>query len=256
MNNGFTVNEEVRKNHAVRKKKRRGSPFLIVVALLLVLVVSGIIFCARVPVCEIKMVESCEITSTEQSEQIDYYNDKGLIEKTVYFDEGSEMGFVIFTYDEDGKLLKEESTFQGVLSNINTYIYTDGLLTRTELKNVDGTLMSAYDYQYNEDGTLAVKISYDQENKPSIQHNYSYVASRLVKQRILYLSNNNTEDIIYTYEGRFMTKEERKSEINDVIITYTYDNNGRVLTKNVQNGEYIVYKYTYKTVKVPVFKKR
>ena len=257
--NGFRINEEFEARPTVQRKNinKKGFPPLFKgVAVLLLIAVIGIVFCATIPVCKITKLESCVITSSDESAQTNYYNDKGLIEKKVYTYMGTENGYTICTYDRKGNILKEESTYQGTLTDINTYIYTNGLLTRTESKDTSGKLLGASDLQYNSDGTLAMKISYDEENKPSIQYNYSYIAGRLVKESVLYLANNYSEEVIYTYEGSFMTNEVRRSDRTERVINYTYDNRGNVLTKNVKNGEYSIYKYNYKTVRVPVFKKK
>lgn len=255
--NGFVVNEAYTSKPKVKKnKKKKGAPaFIKGFAVLIVLALIGIIFCATVPVCKVQLVESCEIKGNDENVQIDYYNNKGLVEKKVYTYMGAENGFTICTYDNDGNILKEESTYQGVLTDVNNYIYTLGKLTRIESKDATGKLIGSSDLQYNDDGTIAIKITYDEENQPIAQYNYTHVAGRLVKENVLYLSNNYAEEITYTYDGRFMTNEVRKSDRTEKVINYTYDTSGKVLTKNVQNGEYVVYKYNYKIVKVPVFKK-
>ncbi len=257
--NGFRVNEEFEARPKAQKKskKKKGfHPLFKGVAVLIVLALIGIIFCATIPVCKVMKLESCVITSTDENIQTNYYNDKGLIEKKVYTYMGTESGYTICTYDAKGNILKEDSTYQGTLTDTTTYIYANGLLVRIESKDTSGKLLGASDLQYNDDGTLAIKISFDEENKPVAQYNYSYIAGRLVKEDIIYLANNYSEEVTYTYEGSFMTNEVRKSERSEKIIDYTYDNRGKVLTKKVKNGEYVIYNYTYKTVKVPVFKKK
>ena len=254
---GFVVNEGFETKPKVKKaKKKKGAPALIKgFAALIVIALIVVIFCATVPVCKVQVLETCVITNTDENVQTDYYNDKGLVERKVYTYMGTENGFTVCTYDKHGNILKEESTYQGVFTDVNNYIYTHGKLTRVESKDAAGKLLGCSDMQYNEDGTLAIKISYDQDNNPLAQYNYTYVAGRLVKENVLYLANNYAEEITYTYDGRFMTNEVRKSDRNEKVINYTYDTSGKVLTKNVQNGEYVVYKYGYKIVKVPVFKK-
>ena len=256
--NGFRVNEDFDERPKARKKsksKKGASPLFKGVAVLLVLAVIGIVFCAVVPVCKVQLLESCVITSSDDNVETDYYNNKGLVEKKVYSYMGTENGFTVCTYDRKGNILKEESTYQGVLTDINYYNYKNGKLSRLESKDAAGKLLGATDYQYNEDGTLTMKISYDEKYQPIAQYNYTYEGGKLVKENLLYLSNNYGEEITYTYEGNVVVSELRKSDRSEKVISYTYDNKGRVLTRNVQNGEYVVYKYEYKVKRVPFFKK-
>ncbi len=255
---GFKVNEEIEAGKKVQRKskKKKGAPAIVKgFAVLLVLAIVGIVFCATVPVCKVEIVETCEIKGTDENLQIDHYNAKGLVEKKVFYYMGVENGYTVCTYDKNGNILKEESTFQGIFTDSTTYIYTRSKLTRIETRDATGKLIGSSEMQYNKDGTLALKIVYDEENNPIAQYTYSFIAGRLVKEEILHIANNYTEEITYTYEGQFMTNEVKKSERSEKVTIYTYDDSGKVLTRNVKNGEYIVHTYSYKEVKVPVFKK-
>ena len=253
--NGFKVNEDFQLNSKVRKKskKKKRASFLKGVAVLLLILIVGIIFCATVPVFNVTKVVSCEITNNNGNSEINYYNNDGNIEKKVYYYQGMETGFTIFTYDADGNILKEEASFEGELVNIITYTYNNGLMTRAESKDASGFLISYSDFQYNDDKTLTLKITYNELGEAVTQYNYTYVAGRLVSENVLYFANNYSEKITYTYEGRYMTKELSKSDIGEKETVYTYDNHGRILTKKVKNADYLVYKYEYKTEKVTFF---
>ena len=108
------------------------------------------------------------------------------------------------------------------------------------------------EYHYNTDGTVTMELVYDKEGNITDQYNHTYEAGVLTQTTRVHLNDNFTEVFTYTYENGNLINQKQISSKGQRTTTYTYDNLGKVLTKTAV-GEYIVYKYNYKTVKVPLW---
>ena len=252
--NGFKVNTDVKVMAKKRRSKRAAQRTLLLgVAVILLLGILAIIFCASVPVKKETVLDYRTVDFGDGNIQTDYYDEEGNIIKNVYSYFGEENGYTEITYDKKGNPLKETSTFQGVLATVRNYVYSEGRLVKAENLTADNVVTDYTEYAYNPDGTVTMELLYDSEGVITAQYNYTYEAGVKVKTSVLYLSSNYSEEITYVYDRGNVVKETRTSERTERVTDYTYDNVGNVLTKRVDSGEYAIYKYTYKTVKVPVF---
>lgn len=252
--NGFMVNTDVKVKPKKKKARRKAQRTLILgVAVILLLAIAAVIFCATVPVYSVKVLDYRVMEGADDNTQIDYYDENGNIIKMVYYNKGVENGYTTITYDKDGNVLKKESFYEGMLATIDNYVYEGGRLVKLKNLTPGNVVSSTIYYEYNHDGTVTMELVYDGEGNITAQYNHTYENGVRTKTTLVYLSNNYTETITYAYENGNVVTETRTSDRSEKVTSYTYDNSGNMLSKNVKGGEYVVYKYTYKTIKVPVF---
>lgn len=254
--NGFKVNTDVNvKSSKKRTRKTTKKPLLMGTIAVVALFALIIAFFAFVPVRKVTVLETCVINRNNGNIQIAYYGKNGKVEKMVDNYNNTQNSYILYTYDNDSNILKEEYFAQDMLVAITNYIYKDGKLVRMENVSTDNKVGSAIEYQYNADGTVTMELIYDGEGNILVQQNHTYQGSVKIETNITDIQSNQTQSIFYTYSNGNIVKKVRASEGKEEITTYTYDNRGNVLTENTKGGDYVVYKYTFKTVKVPVFGK-
>ncbi|MBR2043596.1 MAG: hypothetical protein IJ946_04585, partial [Clostridia bacterium] len=243
--NGFQVNTDVKVKPKKKRSAARSRRIAILMGLGVIAVIAAavIIFCSTVPVSSVTVIDYCVIENADGNVQTDYYDQNGRVVKQVYTYMGVENGFTVLTYDNDGKVLKEESTYQGMLTTVNTYVYQGNRLIRIESRTPDNILTSRVEYMYNQDGTVTMELVYDSEEVINAQYNHTYENGRRTQTTLMYVSSNYSEAISYTYDAKGnLIKEVRNSEKSEKVTDYTYDNDGKVLSKKTTGGEYVVYK--------------
>jgi YD repeat-containing protein len=140
-----------------------------------------------------------------------------------------------------------------MLTSVENYVYQGNRLIKIESFTPDKILTGHVEYLYNQDGTVTMELVYDGDGVIDAQYNHTYENGVKSKTTLMYISSNYSEVISYTYDEKGnLVREVRNSEKTEKTTDYTYDNSGNILSKKTTGGEYTVYKYNYKTIKVPV----
>ena len=127
------------------------------------------------------------------------------VERT--FDETSITRIYIYYFDENGKLIKDESFYNGELEESDTYQYTENSIKYDDVTcNVEKGRIS--------------QLAYD-EDETTVKFNYSadgYLASYLYIYE--YKGETYSSEMKYTYENGNVVELENKGE--DYIVKYSY----------------------------------
>lgn len=231
----------------------------------------------------IDVVDACQLTSvTYDNEEYTYtFDESGFVSKTAISgtnDQG-DYGFdIIYTYDGNGKLIKEEYFDNGALFGYMTYTYENGLISYTEnyyLGELEYTHDYSYDsnkrliktiessgyivnYKYNSDGNVTEETTYNDEGSLTekiVYENYDDKLIPLAATKGLTLisleantiskgsSKNNPGKVTYTYYDSEGGSEE-------FVLNYTYQYNSNNLPVRVKQstseGEVYFIDYAYK----------
>jgi len=270
--NGFQINTNVKvkkgKMTYIRKLFRKKETRMGVIGVGAIAIIAALVlmFLAFVPIIRVTKTQlvSCEKTYNiggMLEYEVDYYDEEGKLEETVRNDSESEILRIKYKYDDNDNLIKEENYYSGMYYDYVEYIYEDGLLKEKKQVLIDSTPISRVTYQYdtaNKD-LIKVETEYDDETGkiPVTITEYVYDENKVLIKKIA--TNIETKKITtsdFTYEKGNLVKEIRTTPTKTITISYIYDSDGRVLSKN-DSVNVTEYKYNVKTVTkwVSVFKK-
>ena len=127
-------------------------------------------------------------------------------------DNASERSKYIYYFDENGRLIKDESFYKGELEDSDTYQYTENSIQY-------GTVTCSV-----ENGRITNLVSVDSDNeKMTAKFNYSadgYLTSYLYTDE--YKGKTYSSEIKYTYENGNIVEIENKDEDGSYIVKYSY----------------------------------
>jgi hypothetical protein len=270
--NGFQINTNVKikkgKMAYIRKLLRKKEIRMGVMGVGAIAIITALVlmFLAFVPVIRITKTQlvSCEKTFNIKGTleyEVDYYDEEGKLSETVRNDGDSENIRIKYKYDDNDNLVKEENYYSGMHYDYVEYIYKDGLLREKKQVLIDSTLVSRVTYQYDTANKDLIKIEteYDTETGeiPATIIEYVYDENKvLVKKIATNIESKKVTTTDFTYEKGNLVKEVRTTPTKTTTISYIYDSEGRVLSKN-DSVTVTEYKYNIETVSkwVSVFKK-
>lgn len=167
------------------------------------------------------------------------YDDKGTLTKESYFEaidaeEFAELGHTSYEYNDAGLLLRAEN--HGTPGGIYTYTYdNDGRLIKEEYSDLEGTLISSTQYAYDADGRLISKaidnVAFGEKSSESYEYDEN-------GNRVSALSDDGSRSN--------MEYDERGNETKLTVL----DENGTVLSVVITRCEYDEYGNIKRSVSV------
>ena len=212
-----------------------------------------------------RLVTELFTNSENYSAKVDYiYREDGKIaEKIAVYDKTQEI--TAYTYDENGRLLKEEHTVrtgEKVQQNTvmeYTYDASGNKLTQTETRM--GELSRKEEWTYNEAGKVLTYKEFDGQGNPGEEMKYIYDNQGRLEEETLYLGGTAEDSAVYVYDeaGRVIKRAsgvpyEKFITVNKIIL-YTYDEFGNLLTEvttKKDGTELSRREYTYISMEIPV----
>ena len=212
-----------------------------------------------------RLVTEVFTNSENYSAKVDYvYREDGkLVEKLAVYDKTQEI--TAYTYDENGRLLKEEHTVrtgEKVQQNTvmeYTYDASGNKLTQTETRM--GSLSRKEEWTYNEAGKVLTYKEFDGQGNPGEEMKYIYDNQGRLEEETLYLGGTAEDSAVYVYDeaGRVIKRAsgvpyEKFITVNKIIL-YTYDEFGNLLTEvttKKDGTELSRREYTYIAMELPV----
>lgn len=166
-----------------------------------------------------------------RTERVTYYQ---VSRESYFLDDGTENGFKVFSYDEEGRivfmenyrgsgdlLFKEEYFYddqgrvvkselydaEGITSYTLFRYSDDDLLTDEEYYNHRDVYLSGSTYEYDGQGNKLLWVSLDDKKSPVLKAEYIYKEEKLIKVAFLTPLDKEDGSIDYTYEGDMLVKE-------------------------------------------------
>lgn len=181
------------------------------------------------------------------------YDENGNLVQTRHGDSIS-----IMTYDEAGRLLSELSYYKDKIGNEYYYVYDEMgfVIEETRITRYEEEITYSYTMTYNEDHT-EVQIDQFKNGEPNGQTLETYNAAGQVLTSAVYDVNGNwkrTQTWTYDEDGKLLQegKYSRSETQADYLTIYTYDENGLLLSKNVDYYYGSMTEYTYEEFEILV----
>ncbi|MBR6394922.1 MAG: hypothetical protein IKS13_08915 [Ruminococcus sp.] len=209
------------------------------------------------------IIRTADVNVTTNSEtptrQYSYtYNEDGTVAEVC--DYGYVSTRTVYTYNEDGKPLTIEvfDVDSGALKSTDSCTYNEhGDLTKqTRITGGKETFISAYKYEYDDNGTMTVRYELWSDDTEKSKEEFTYNGDR-ISDTVKYIYGSNElycSKFHYEYdpEGReLLTEQTDMTDENTVKETYatvnTYDSTGRLIKREKKiNGIVSVYElYDY-----------
>ena len=145
-------------------------------------------------------------TAAPASYECKYSNDGYLVSITEITDDGNYPVYV-FEYDEDGRLKAEEFYFDDCTYR-NVFSYDDGRLCRIdhykglsyypEIEDMEFTIQSSMEYEFDEEGQLNKEIHLDENGDLFRRRIFEYDDDGFLEELSIYSSNVSLDEIQYT----------------------------------------------------------
>ena len=180
----------------------------------------------------------------EHSTSTYYFDQWGLLTKTVYEGTGDVVNESTFTYDDDGNLLVEE-----ILTNAGRYgyyhTYDDNGNEIKYVSTLDDEVLSTDEYERDADGNIIVSRTIEGDGNVYSTNERTYVDGLLTEIR--YVSGDYQSSTRYTYdENGNMIRSETVDDYGTSSSAYIYDSEGRVVQEEYTYGDFSnVTVYTY-----------
>lgn len=193
------------------------------------------------------------------------YNEDGLRTEYRYYnlEDGVLSNWTVYTYDEDGHLLKTQGFYgKNYANGYWEYSYDDqGNRILSSYTDGEGKNTWRYTYTYDENGrilTESIYVPYDsKEGHDRLgYYTYSYDASGRLSKKIWTETQGSIfvhDDIHYTYnEAGLLTCSTQIDEHGkvDEVMTYTYDSQNRLISMVDEKYDYSVT-YVYGQMELP-----
>lgn len=190
-------------------------------------------------------------------EEYTYDNKSDVVRDVIYFSDGSIREDNQYTYDENGNKTTYEYWYTSsdrTQSFHDKYTYdANGNVVKEENYGWGDKFSGRYEYTYDADGNKIGVVSYDENGLVSYRYEYKYDENGNQISYTCYNSNGEQSGSYFTYdEHGNVTKETavNRDGTEDVFKTYTYsyDDSGNILVKNVYNStskKTNRYEYTY-----------
>lgn len=164
----------------------------------------------------------------------------------------------VMTYDEAGHLLSKVSYYKEERNNENHYEYNDlgYVVAETRIERYSQETTYTFTMTYNEDYT-EVKIDQYKNGEPNGVTVETYNAAGQVLTSTVYDTNGNwkrTQTWEYDEDGKLLQegKYSRSETQADYMTIYTYDENGLLLSKNVNYYYGYLLEFTYEPFEILV----
>ncbi len=152
------------------------------------------------------------------------------------------------TYNDQGSLIKEATTYSEGTS-ITTYTYdSNGLMTKQFLSSYIGSTSST-EFTYNEAGQLIAEYWVVNVGKPTVT-TYSYNDDGLLTEKVCttpYGTISYTRKYSYNSNGHLTTEEYTQANGNHTITIYSYDNRDLLVEESATDskGTWSIREYSY-----------
>ena len=170
------------------------------------------------------------------------YDAKGRLATSARMYNGEYFQTLTYTYDEQDRLIRRVSSESGLTFTYEWEYNAQGLVSKETYTNgSDDVQMQTY--TYNAAGNVTSEIWTDGVNTFTVTYTYDASGERL-------LEKNDGALHTYTYaaKGHPILLTHVDPDKGDSTETYTYDDEGRVLTEVYTSGGYVdTYVYTYDT---------
>lgn len=190
-------------------------------------------------------------------EECTYDNKNNIIRNVTYFSDGSIHEDSQHIYDDNGNVTKYEYWYTSsdrTQSFHDKYTYdANGNVVKEENYGYDDVFSGRYEYTYDADGNKIGEVCYGEDGLVHYRDEYKYDENGNQINYTCYNSNGEQSGSYFTYdEHGNVTKETavNRDGTEDVFKTYTYsyDDSGNILVKNVYNStgkKTNRYEYTY-----------
>ena len=153
-------------------------------------------------------------------------------------------GYVLYAYDGDGRLVREEDySYREELQMVTEYAYDPrGLKTRMSVLNGSGELLSYIQYVYR-DGLNVLNELYGGDGKLQNRFEKEFDSLGNLIRDTTFLADGTVEKIqVFSYEGGFLVREEQQNRNGGLIRAYVYENDekGSPVRIRLENNRGIV----------------
>lgn len=178
--------------------------------------------------------------SIESAVENEYDSQGNPIASAQYDESGELCQRNLFTYDEEGKILKKSCFYGEGSPEFSThYIYENGLLIREDSYNEEDFDYTEKSYEYDEKGRRIVTVEYDEEGKILYRTTDEYDENDRLTQRLreepqehdsrtyVYAydeQGNKVKELTYNYGGKLIAKS-----------YFTYNVDGRMTEQEDEN---------------------
>lgn len=204
------------------------------------------------------------------------FDDNYKILKTVSFSGDSSIsGHILFEYGNNGELINKKYYFGGMLTLIEEYYFSSGILTKTIIRDSSEKLLETAIYRFNSQGFLVEESKYDSNDKMIQNYGYKYNSDGLCISEELFDPNGKllsryeykysdrgklSESLLVNSLNQVISKLEYKYRNSELVSVtnynekglsiekhlYLYDSFGKISQERIsdENGEYLL-KYFY-----------
>lgn len=145
-----------------------------------------------------------------------------------YAADGSLESIILYSYNEDWKLIRQVSQYFEDMANsgYNTYEYNDiGKIIELKGFNTENRFSSRFSFTYNELNLIKERYYYFKEGSPSKEVYFYDELGNLIEEKKYSLDGNLLLDSTFKYEMDQMGNWIRKIEFHDMIPKYIYERN-------------------------------
>lgn len=189
-----------------------------------------------------------EFDEVTESKTIVKY-DGNIIFREITDKKGQLSGKTLYTYNDNGFILKRELYFGNVKALDEVYEFGNDNSGEVKYYAADGTLMSNSIFKYDSRKNLIEEVKYNSNGEVDQKFEYTYDSKyRIIEERILMLNENRTVTN-YSYDENDKVIEEQTKDNSGNILSYNkfaYDGNKIIEERRDSPDSKVKKLYNYK----------